>query len=574
MIEKYLKFCIDLIVKNLFIVSSLFFTTLALSISGIYWGWIDDVFYANNFQCLTNSVPLYDPDYFIGLSYVIIFLYNNFPSISWLGYFLFCLLALVYFLTLIVLNYTIKKHSQNNKLNLLISFFIAGIFHYYFFRLNFTAISCLAVATGLVYTQISLKKHHKLIGFSLSFIGLLIRWQTGIILYLLYFIYLSIIYIESKDRFAKIKPSLYFLPITFILFFSVKLNVKNSDVMNLYKTTPFEFLIQDAYYKPESKNISYSESLIRDAVIFWNTQDREIINRDWYSYMLKSSLSSFGQIKETLINKVKFALSSSIKYSKEQNSMNWHYKLFLYLIPLILVFYLSINNKSNGYKYHYIFILIGFLLISAIAVLIKIEDRLLFPYLFFIYLLSIIYYENNQDNIYKKLLKSKAFNIFLLGFSTYLFLNTYNQSKILKQDLVTKSKFIEEINEFNGKIFLLDGFSPYLFQTSPFKNVSLNKNNSYLLTLHYGRNNFYSIQNSFPNCYNLSYIETFKCIESKKENVIFIYADFNIDFLKKWNSNFYNLNSDFKKIKPHSLLSNFNNKLLFNDVDIDYYIIE
>lgn len=574
MIKKCLKYCFDITIKNLFIVSGLMFTIAILLISGIYWGWVDDVFYANNYQCLTNSLPLYDPDYFIGLSSIIIYLYKHFSSISWLGYFLFSLLSVVYILNLITINSLIRKHNLSNKITLLFSFLLSGIFHYYFFRLNFTSISCLAVATGLVYTELSSKNRDKFIGFSLSIIGLLIRWQTAFIIYLLYLIYIVIIFFESRKRFSKVKPSLIYIPITFILFFAIKLNIKNSDVINLYKTTPFEFLIQDAYFISESKNISYNESLIRDAIKYWNTQDGEIINRDWYLNMLKNSTTSWSQIVEIFEKKLVYSLKSSVKYENQQKSMNWNFKLLFYLIPLITALYISIKSKPINYKYYPIFLLLSFLLISAIAIIVKIEDRILFPYLFFIYFLSIIYFNGNEEQAYKLSFNNNLFKMYFLAFSIFLFVNTYNQSKILKEDLDNKSKFIEEVNSFEGKIFLLDGFSPYLFQTSPFKNVTLNKKNSYLLTLHYGRNNFSSIQNSFPGCHNLSYIETFKCIESHKDNVIFIYADHNIDFMKKWNSNFYNLNSNFKKINTHSILANLKNKFIFGDVGMNYYILE
>jgi len=160
-----------------------FFLAIILSIIRINWAWVDDVFYTNNFQSLTTELPIYDPDYFVGLSKIFILLYKTFPNIGWLGFFLLAVMLVVFQVnnTLLIKKLNLQRLSAYKQA--LYAFIFAVIFSTFFFRLNFTVTGIFCVSSGLLLIENSEKRKTAIIGLLLLFVGVLIRWHVAIIFY-------------------------------------------------------------------------------------------------------------------------------------------------------------------------------------------------------------------------------------------------------------------------------------------------------------------------------------------------------------------------------------------------------
>jgi hypothetical protein len=547
-----------------------FFLSIILVVIKINWSWVDDVFYANNFQSLTTDLPIYDPDYFVGLSKVFILLFNFFPNIGWLGFFLMSLMLAVFLLSnfLLVKGFNVihlPKYKQ-----VLYCLVIASIFSTFFFRLNFTVTCILSVSIGLLFFEYNQGKKIAVIGVVLFMLGLLIRWHVALIFIVIHLFYLLIKYYKRGNFKSQVKRNLIVQLLAIVIFASIYAFTFNEDVIELHETTPFEWMAQDMYALSfiDSETLTEEDKFKLNALRSWNTQDGEVLDKRFYKVLYDKGKLTYSSILGFLKNKLELAVYFSSRYVGDSSPLNWS-KKFLGLLTL-LVFLSFIHFRG---KRHVVFLVGSLSILFLILILIKSEERVAIPFLIIVSMYLIMVEPNINRNNYNKT-ANKALLIGVFSFATFLLINNYNQSRILLKDLKTKSIFIDELNNsINNKIVLFDAFTPYMLQTSPFKTVKLNPSNNYSLALHYGRNNFASVNNRFSKekTSRTTYINTFEEIEKRKEDVIFIYTKYNIEFLTEWNKYFYNRIDSFDLLFENSVLSNGQNSYLWNEMEMDYY---
>lgn len=553
------------------LITPLILTFFILFYLKINWGWIDDVFYNNNFHGLTTDLPVYDQDYFIGISKALIFLYNTFPNTGWLGIFLLVLMVIAFLMANILIVDSLKIETSSIFYQSMYSVIMAIVFSTFIFRLNFTVTCIFSVSIGLLTLEKYFNnKFYCSTAFLLILLGFLIRWQIGLLFIIQYLIYFFLKRYKINGFESVLKSNVKILSCIFILTVVIYYFSFNKDVINFYKTTTYEWIIQDAYLLSldefELNNFSEKDKLKLTAVKAWNTQDGDIINTSFYKELFNSYKVNIKSIINLFILKFKLAVNSSSKYKGDASPFNWHHKLIIALFILMLSSSIFFNSKRQG-----VLLLSSLTFLFIIMVLVKSEDRFIFPFLSVLFLQLIIM--TNEKKI-MPIIWHKLFMLLIFFSSLLLLLNNYNQSKIILKDLKNKKTFIDEMNqEFNQKILLFDAFTPYMLQVSPFKTVSLNSTNSYSLALHYGRNNFASINSFFSKKQNshMSYIDVFNEIDKVKNQVVFVYTDFSIMFLKEWNTEFYKRDDNFKPILKNPKLSNINNMYLWNKMKMNYY---
>lgn len=534
--------------KNLILaIFSILFVLVFTTKTNIYWGWVDDTFYQNNFNSLYTPFPIYDPDYFVGLSQIFIFLYKEYPDVGWLGYFLTMLLSISYLIVLMIIinSQTIRK---NKLLLYALIIILSCIIQFSLFRLNFTGVSIIGLFAGYFLIAFNNNSQLKFLGFLIFTISLLIRPNVLTVITLqLLIISICNYFIEGKEK-KQLRDITYFV-ISLLVLITLRITLHNADSNNFDVNGRLEWILQDGYLLNVSSEILNNERirLIYEAIISWNTQDAEILHQNTYLELFKL-LYEKNNLLHILIRKLNLSIYFINRYHGDFESFNFLCKYLLLIITFLAISLITLIKTYHSKPFYYfssvIFSTIG--LITIIIFFAKIEERFILIYIWSITL--VLFLSCNKHKV-KIGFRGLIFFLISLAIGFQYITQSIAQSKILEKNLVKSKNTLKYINNnFKGKTVLLDTYTPYLFNESPFKTIKIDSTVNLSMSLNYTRNYFFSIQNYWKNHCNIdnSYIQSFRCISELKENVVFFYLDYNIHFIKRWNAHFYKEFNDFK----------------------------
>lgn len=558
-------------------VSGLFF--------GFYYGWLDDVQLVALYSGLFTPEKLPGPDHHILIAHLFIGLYNLAPNIPWYGIFHHLVLAL----GILLLNYHLFCNFKNKHGSKVFSILVIACFQLIFFVemvsfFNFTYISMFIAGIGLYASLVSLNKATRYIGIFLLILGILIRIEVA--LFILPFIVLQLL----LDNRSNILSKKTILPLIAILISSsitiyIKANPTQESLRFLIKNNPVILSIHEAK-NVEMQAENAIDSIKLEALTSWNffdkySIDEAFLNRVSDGYMSKSILSKYNSLSK-IKQQLQAAYRNSSRYPDNYSGYNWDEKFFVLLYTFFTILFIVVlaANKALRKKTRNVFLtLISWLLVlNIVFVILKAEDRIIFPalILFGFFIIKIVL------NIDLKSKENKKLSILIL--ITLIFCASFQLNRLStfaaqkKAELLKKRAIVEEINhKFNSKILLFDFHSIYLIHDTPFKQVRLNKANKYRVAAHYWLLAFDAIQDYYKDLCGSDRIDIIiDYYAERKAEVIYVEHEFNKIILEDYLKIVYDKPYTFEAIEETDSLaiSKINYSYISHPLNFNYYYIK
>jgi hypothetical protein len=549
------------------------FSSALIVANGTYYGWIDDAMMANLFRGILIPQPVYHPHEFTGFAPLLIYLYKTFPAVAWYGWFIYALLFFAYSLLANVFYTLTERQVRGSILKLaLVAITFSLLMQEFIQRNNFTVLGCLLTGAGVLFYS---TQKQTVLNIFLSAIavlsGLLIRFEISFII-LVFSIGSSLTLAVIFGNTTKRNGLLALMAVCVALHFGIRYLNYNKDAIDFNGLSVYEQLIQDAYIYPEK--VSEIESLKLEAVRGFNQFDTRVIDENYFKGLYGDYSLSWSAIRHLVINKLQRVYEFGNRYQQGSLCLNWWARdVFLFCIAVFYAVVALLSGYSRKTVIAIWLIITGAaIIILAVAILAKIEDRLLGPLLVLLnlFVLAAIHYNA----------KSRALPLFivlapLLLLGAYRFEQCAAAHTILAADIEAKRAFIEELNRHEGKIILFDMYTAYLLHLGPFENIYLSKKNEYNAGFHYIVRHFYSTQNYFGQlCGTNKTDEIIRCLYSKKDNVLFAYYTYNIDFLARWSQGIYNQPVQFVPTEKGSHLGRTSNVYIWGKMQHNYFIFK
>ena len=498
--------------------------------------------------------------YMIGFSEMWVWLYLKFPEIEW--YSLTTLLIL--FFSCWVIMYSLIKMMELSgvKKRLLILFsllfflllldeFIVG------WQWSKTAAICIVAGLLLNHTD-SVTNSYRVnwlkivISGILILFGILFRYESALMLFLMYFIY--IIVFNLNIRFL-ISPAIVAIPF-FIIYLFIKFIYPSQDRVNFNTIEPYIFQYHDAGSIKCNipKFISDEDEIKREAFNNWFFTHKETVDPDFLSTYYTTNIFSKCNI-EIVIKKLNyqwkeygFYVTDEIKYLH----LLW---LFLFISTL------TIGNKIQNFQL-IVFNLSAFVMIFSIAVLIKLEKRHIMSLLLLFNVLN--FHQFSLRLINSELLMKVRKRILVVGvviFSIFIFSNlnylkAYSENKRVDEDYCRQLR--NSLSVFHGKVLVPDVWTILtLIYGKPFEKIDFPKGSNVLIyDSSYGI--FYEdIRNELTEKVGSeTFIDFSKYLISNSDNIIFIADNQRMQLIKQYVESIYHLKFDFKEEYSNEIIVN------------------
>lgn len=582
MIYKFMK---NKALVSFLLTSILFFITQYFY--GLHYGWIDDIIQNNYFQGIGISATL-DKTFSLQilLSKIYHALYQKFPEIPWYGYFstTYVFLATFNLIFFLILSFSRFYEKYFIYFIVLISLIYFSFWVEFVFLLTFTKTAIILIGTSILlldkivcYDFNSRKKIIFVLYLSITLLlGMLNRPEVIVLLIVPLCIYL---FKNKRTDFLRIIGILIVNMIVFVGIYFHEVDhetrmiakkiahISNiSDGKNTYEKPFYDWLKEDIRYK----------SLF---LYYWPDQDLISTNNlNKWGPQSMLSWSNFNNISAKLkyeISKAKYGYSDEYCYGLNW----WNYFLFCILMNIILLVigYYLLKDKQLKYFGLQFFSTISFLsLLLTLLLLVKLESRIVLPSIFIVNLISISLMSKNID---LNITRNKSILLIVIMFPLFIYQwNLDSQiSKDRKKGELLNEKFISELNyDFHDKIIFFDVWTLSLLHTSLFKNIQLNKSNSYISHNEYWSNfipaNVIALNKI---CSTNDFSTFYKCLSKNKEKYVFVFTkDLRIGFIEEYAKKVHHLDLRFKKIHDESVLNKIHYSIIPNRYDFSYYQIE
>lgn len=541
--------------------------------NGTYYGWIDDAMMANLFRGIITPEPVYNPHEFTGFAPLLIYLYKTFPPVAWYGGFIYVALFFAYSLLANVFYKLTEAQIRGNIFKLTLAAITFSLLMQEFIqRNNFTVLGCLLTGAGVLFYS---TQKQTLLSIFLSAIavvsGLLIRFEISFIV-LVFSIASSLTLAVIFGNTTKRNGLLTLMAVCVALHFGIRYLNYNKDAIDFNELSVYEQLIQDAYIYPEK--VSEIELLKLEAVRGFNQFDTRVIDENYFKGLYRNYSLSWSAVGHLVINKLQRVYEFGNRYQQGSLCLNWWARdVFLFCIAVFYAVVALLKGYSRKTVIAVWLIITGaVIIILTVAILAKMEDRLLGPLLVLLnlFVLAAIRYSAKSRSLPLVVVLAP---MLILG--AYRFQQCAAAHTILAADIEAKRAFIEELNRHEGKIILFDMYTAYLLHLGPFENIYLSKKNKYNAGFHYIVRHFYSTQNYFGQlCGTNKTDEIIRCLYSKKDKVLFAYYTYNIDFLARWSQGIYNQPVQFVPTEKSSHLGRTSNVYIWGNMQHNYFIFK
>jgi hypothetical protein len=439
-------------------------------------------------------------------------------------------------------------------------------------RNNFTVLGCLLTGAGVLFYTTKRQTVLSVLLASIAVLsGLLIRFEISFII-LVFTAASSLTLAAIFGNATKRNGLLALMAVCLTLHFSIRYLNYNKDAIGFNELSLYEQLIQDAYIYPEK--VSEIESLKLEAVRGFNQFDTHVIDENYFRGLYQGYSFTWPMLKRLVATKLQQFYAFGNRYKKDSRCLNWWARdVFLLCIAVFYAVVALLSGYSRKAVIAVWLIIAGaVIIILTVAILAKMEDRLLGPLLVLLnlFVLAAIHYNA----------KSRALPLFivlapLLLLGAYRFDQCAAAHTILAADIEAKRAFIEELNRHEGKIILFDMYTAYLLHLGPFENIYLSKKNEYNAGFHYIVRHFYSTQNYFLQlCGTNKTDEIIRCLDSKRDKVLFAYFTYNMDFLARWSKGIYNQPVKFVPAERGSHLEQTSNVYIWENMQYNYFIFK
>ena len=379
----------------------------------------------------------------------------------------------------------------------------------------------------------------------LIFIGILIRPLCSIIIITLY-LPLLLIYVYKTNR-SKMKETI--ITILILIIFSLTFIILSYRVYNSVDKEYADFVI---YKSSVFDNGQSRETLklrnIKDSTIYNSFTNYYIPEKEYYNANYLDKLGIYKahtpyEFIKVSINELPYKIKKAI--SKWEILFQQNYRWFFILFFILLLLCLSFNTNKKYFFRNLIIILWFILCLTSLSVLIKIEDRILYPSILMCFILlletSDTYIGPAKDWFVRICMIALLLScIFFIQNRFYeITKRQHGHDKIAKLMLDIKLHHSE-------KIFILDAFSLNILSSRLFY-YSKNTEKIKWFSIEPGYLIFY--KEYFEKQYKLTgtrnYKDLFLYASGHKNNFVFIYSGDRIKLVEEYNKNIHNINLPF-----------------------------
>jgi hypothetical protein len=566
-----------------FIAAIFIFCTYLLS--GIYYGWVDDVLMEQTFRGMFTAVPIADTFlYFRGIGHIFVALYKYFPAVPWYG----IVFLLTAWLTCTFIFSILYKAAIRLGLSFPIQILIYLIAYCAFMYdavmlLNFTKLSLFLCSTSILYFSIlyieseiilSLKSSIILLIFNISF---LIRPETNILsvipscgLLVCHALYFSP---DNKVKTGLLASILLILPLLTLW--------ADNNVWASADKKEFQKKWKDIHSLLDENNIN--KQIATEALKNPKDSIRLVALSSWYYYdETKIDAAYLKKINDTQYTNKSLAYKAITQYfnaakrytANYSPQLNWFNKGAFFLIMCVLLTALIVRTSEKNRTITTLSLLIGpVALILFVAILYKMEERVYTPYIVAILLSLITFYSFLKPPSNKSLITCLCILAIMGVVNVY---QNHKLSAFKKDELEKKRGIIAELNNtYSNKILVFDYFSRLLIHDTPFTNAYLNNSNTYLiwgenslqqfashrkyLTSILGKNNFSSFID-----YTLSHTE----------NTVFVICNYRRDLIQSYTRILYNKPIKFtRQFTTQNNADKLHYSFVWDSISYNYYKI-
>ena len=498
--------------------------------------------------------------YMIGFSEIWVWLYLKFPEMEWYS---ITTLLILFFSCWVIMYSLIKMMEPSGIKNgiliifsilffiLLLDEFIVG------WQWSKTAAICIVAGLILNHTN-SFMNRYKLnwlkivISGILILIGILFRYESALMLFLMYSIYIIIFKLNIR---LLISPSIVAIPF-FIIYLFAKFISPSQDRINFNIIEPYIFQYHDAgsikCNIPEF--ISDEDEIKRAAFNNWFFTHKETIDSDFLTtYYTKNIFSKCNT--EIVIKKLNYQWKEYGYYVT--NEIKYLHLLWLFLF----ISTLTIGNKIQNFQL-IVFNLSAFIMMFSIAVLIKLEKRHIMSLLLLFNVLNFHQFSLRLMNN-EILIKVRKF-ILIIGiaiFSTFIFSNlnylkAYSENKRMDEEYCRE--FRNSLSSFSEKVLVPDIWTILtLIYGKPFEKIDFPQGSDILIyDSSYGI--FYNdIRNELTGKVGSeTFIDFSKYLISNRDSIVLIADNQRIQLIKQYVESIYHFKFDFKEEYTNGMIVN------------------
>jgi hypothetical protein len=553
-----------------------------------YFGWFDD------FQILhlLNGEVTHQPS---GFFYMVVFnlvgefiywFYQHYDGVNWYGIFLYSLVYLSILNINVILLYLISpKKIAGFLLFILFGFaFYAAFLIENVYLLNFTRVGLLLLFTSFLslaifYKTKPISSYFKYFlytyFFVLFFVGLSIRPPVSIML-LPFCGWFLMFYFPFKLS-LKLNSLMAIVILIYVGMSWITLSSeRKADMRNVYQSERYMLNILDGQNLDSTIERSQRDEIKLKALNSWYFADQDsLLNNDF----LKKFGGGQSMTKQLTQNWRKNLKEEYLKASSSYSAyylpqLNWWYKSFIFTLVLLLIPLVLYFSKTTSLRQS--FVLMGYLLLSIfyiliIAILIKMEDRVLAPILIFL-LLSVLICAGS----FAKSIKSAVFILLAIAFSVIGAMRSFDYYGVSVQrahGLKMKEYVRLELDQqFADKYIVFDFFTMLFLETSPFEDV--NFSDKWISGIEVWNRHLPYIEsiNKVVGCQKWPCF--FEKIAQQPYDFIFFYKDERISITEDYFDIIYDTSLKFEDLSEDMVISKFHYSLHWVPFDFGYYRID
>ena len=487
----------------------------------------------------------------------------------------------------LLFQFTEKLKSKQGLIFVLlsISFYTAFVLEN-IYLLNYTRLGILLTFSSLlaaivIFGKSGITKPYRLY-LILLVIAIIIGWNTRfpvILLLLPSLLAFIVLYFKPKRGVFYATITIFFTLIYIGLSFVILTNTQEQEFKALNKSEKYLNNILNGFNGKLPKEFSNERDSIKAIAFYrWYFADKDTLLNESFLEDLGGANPFQGRYLRNAVQNVKDeVLKSRFYYSHGYlEHFNWFRKSILFvflvlLLPFLLFYFNFINGKDL--KLNFLFVVISILMILGITAVFKMEDRVLTPFLIFVFLGTLLFSIRQEQKTSSSLLFYLLILFFgIVGISR---LNGYHEvSKERKNGLQKKKLIIEELKTlYPDKYLFFDIYAYTLLETSPLVDKDYPKewlSGPEMFNIH-------SIAHQQKIIDVVGCIDWpcfFEKISERKEEFVFVNRAERIQITEEYNAIIYDFPIKFKDISRDKQIKNLQYSFLWFPMDFGYYTIE
>ena len=554
-------------------------------VMGFHFGWLDDVLFELNARGTISDYHNGDLlIYWKGFSHVFAGLYAWKPEVPWYGIILLVLMLMMHVNLALFLS---RLASVEIKRGWIV---LAGVLIYLGFLLpyctapTFTSTALFLAGSSLInlWSSDQFAKSSRRLTIYLLFtlsLGILIRYRVALLVLLVLLPFgMHAIYHTRKNMrsLATLMSPLLVAASLFILF-----NLFESQDNKVYRDkVSYIRPVMDGFNYDQRHtdwvDLSEKDSILLMAARMWFIGDDTFFNRSYFETVGHINLLHPDIRQDWKLNLTQ-EWEKADRYPDEYLLyFNWKRELFILLIlNLVLLIgplLMSARPSIRAWLIHCLKPAFFTAIVLIIAVLYKIEGRVLIP---MIVLFTLIFALETLRMMPKKRWIRLAPLVILLVSIVILLPDYWKAGNNKKAEVEQKRAVIADLNaRFSGKIIVFDYYTSWLLHGNLLEYVPLSDKNQYAIWGEPGFDYFKQYRSYLETiCDDISFNGFYNCLK-ERQDVIFVYSEQRVSLIEGYAEILYQNDLKFKKIAEESPLQYLEYSYLWFPMELNYYELE